>query len=464
MFRTRRTLLSLAAACSLLPGLASAEDGIPTWNRVVQGLALAPSTASSKSEVKVVWTAALGKPTSTKLDLSTEIQVRVGNFFATQTVKVVVDPGAGACSDANCGGSCGTGSVDGQSQTLLCLADGDGCGCAFAPITTSVPVPPGSYGPNDVVQVTLVPAAGAQPELYASDDLAAEPVKDAIFWDRALRSVALKPVPGAVDTFDVVVEYQVAYNTTMPPQDLRTDIVMNHNGKTLEFHPWCGPWLVSPSSICGQGCSNETCAVIKCGGQVVASLTCQSYENAWGQFGCACASGALQYTIPAVQVKAGDHLEISLAAAAGAIPELDGLDDDHMVVCSSPALSLTYGKGKAGTFGVPTLDSTAPPALGKVSGIQMKAALPGALPILFLGAKPLDLPFDGGRLLVDPTFVIFLPAPVAADGTFSLQGLVPADPNLCGVSLYFQLMFQDPGAAGFHRLAMTNGLQRIFGS
>lgn len=465
MFPIRRFLLSFAAACTLAPGLARGEDSLVLpWNRLVQGVAVAPSTISNALDVKVVWTAAIGKPTSTVLNLSTDVQVRVGSFTTTKTVHLFANPGAGFCSDGNCGGSCGTGSMDGKNLTLLCLPDGSGCTCRFPSITTSVPVPPGSFGPNDTIQVLLAPSLGANAEVYPDDDIAAEPAKSPIFWDRSIRSVALNPVPTSPNTYDIVVEYQVGYNNAMPPQDLRTNIVMNHNGKSFVFEPWCGPWILAPSSICGQGCSGGTCAVIKCSGQTVATFSCQSYENDWGLFGCTCASAPLHYTIPSVKLKAGDQLELSLVAAPGAAPELDGLDHDSWALCSNPALSLPYGKGKAGTLGVPTLDSIAPPVLGQVAGIRMKEALPGALPILLLGALPLDVKFDGGRLLVDPAVVVFVPVPVAADGTLTLQGALPAAPNLCGLSLYYQLMFQDSGAVGFYHLAMTNGLQWVFGS
>ena len=463
MLSIRRIALAALLACSVAPA-ALAEDGFDPWNRLVYGTGVGPTTGPNGLEIQVAWTVELGEPTSTALDLSTDVMVRIGNNVVSKTVKVFADPGSGFCSGSNCAASCGTGSMDGQSMTLLCLPDGSDCGCRFPTITTSVPVPPGGYGPSDTIQVLLMPAAGAKPEIDTTDDLVAEPFKQPIFWDRSIRSAVLKPIAGTADMYDVEVEYQLAYNTTTPPQDLRANIEMNHNGETQVFEPWCGPWLMAPSSICGQSCFDETCATIKCNGQTVATLKCQSYENAWGQFGCVCASSPIKYTIPSVKLKSGDSLSLSLKPAPGALPELPGLDDDGLVLCSSPALSLPYGQGKAGTNGVPALGSSALPVLGQVSGIKMKDALPGALPILFIGVAPLNAPFDGGLLLVDPKLVAFLPAPVQADGTLTLQALMPADPNLCGVSLYFQMMFQDSGATGFYRLAMTNGLQRIFGS
>ena len=128
-------------------------------------------------------------------------------------------------------------------------------------------------------------------------------------------------------------------------------------------------------------------------------------------------------------------------------------------LCSNEAASATYGQGKAGTLGVAVLDSIAPPILGQLSGIAMKEALPGAMPVLFLGLNPMDVPFAGGRLLVDPAQVLFLPVPVAANSTIALQALLPADTSLCGTSLSYQML--DSGAAGPKHIAMTNGLNQV---
>ena len=79
------------------------------------------------------------------------------------------------------------------------------------------------------------------------------------------------------------------------------------------------------------------------------------------------------------------------------------------------------------------------------------------------GFESLDVPFDGGRLLVNPATIRFLPTPVADDGSLALEGLLPKNPALCGASLFYQMMFRDQGAAGRLQLAMTNGLHHVFG-
>ncbi len=462
MFLARRLALSSILLGGLLPGLARAEDACFCGGRILFG-PTDDAQIGAGLDLEIVWTAFLTEPTSTVLDFSTDVLVEVGSYSETRTVRVLVNPGAGVCSDSNFGQSCGTGMVDDQTVELICLAEGDGY-CQFPWITTEFPpVPSSMFNPGDEIKVSLKPTAGAEPEIDTSDDFVVATAGSPIFYDRSFRSVDLEPVPGALDTYDIVVEYQLAYNTGIPPLDLRTDIVMEHNGQTTVFEPWCGPWLIDPSSVCGEACFDQTCAVISCGGQTVAKMSCQPVENAWGLFPCACVSESIQYRIPSVQLNTGDPIVLSLGAPAGAMPDPEGLDDDQWFICSNEALSATYGEGKAGTLGVPTLDTIAPPIPGQIVGIEMKEALPGADPILLLGSEPLDLPLDGGQLLVNPVSVLFLSTPVAADGTLPLQWQAGPNPGLCGVAVYYQVMFIDPGAAGSFNLAMTNGLNHVFG-
>lgn len=132
--------------------------------------------------------------------------------------------------------------------------------------------------------------------------------------------------------------------------------------------------------------------------------------------------------------------------------------------CDNAADHASYGAGKPGTNGVPGLESYELPALGQKSGIRLTNALPGAIPLLFLGTKPTDDAFDGGHLLVKKPFVITIPLPVGADGTLTLSDAVPDNAALCGLTLYHQMMFVDPAAGGPYHTAQTPGLERTFGS
>lgn len=128
------------------------------------------------------------------------------------------------------------------------------------------------------------------------------------------------------------------------------------------------------------------------------------------------------------------------------------------------ATNASYGQGKPGSSGLPpVLSGVNLPAIGSTSTVRIAGGLPGAVPFLVLGLAPATLPFDGGTLLVDPLLIISIPAPIAADGTLTISGPIPNDPSLCGLELYHQVFYVDPGAAGFYHVALTNGLLRTLG-
>lgn len=148
--------------------------------------------------------------------------------------------------------------------------------------------------------------------------------------------------------------------------------------------------------------------------------------------------------------------------AAGNLGTTTHLGSFAITACTK-ATNATYGAGKPGTNGVPILNPLDFPILGSTSTVRIENGYPGALPLLFLGLSPLSLPFDGGTLLTDSIWIVSLPFPIQPDGTLELPGSLPADPQLCGFSLYHQVMFVDPGAAGYYKLAQTAGLRRTFG-
>lgn len=131
--------------------------------------------------------------------------------------------------------------------------------------------------------------------------------------------------------------------------------------------------------------------------------------------------------------------------------------------CDANAAVFAYGAGKPGTQSVPTLSSLTLPALGGTGDFTIAGGLPGASFVFaFIGSAPAALPFDAGTLLVTPGLTMMLPA-LDGGGGLSLPVAVPADPNWCGVSFYFQAGFVDPGAGGPYSTALTNGLQWTLG-
>jgi hypothetical protein len=130
--------------------------------------------------------------------------------------------------------------------------------------------------------------------------------------------------------------------------------------------------------------------------------------------------------------------------------------------CGTVAMDIAYGTGKPGTLGVPVLSADDPAAIGGSTCIELSNALPGAIPLLFLGFSSTSIPFDKGELLVGSPQIIVLP-PVPGSGFFEIPGSVPEDASLCNTRFFLQIMFADPGAAGVLQTAQSNGLERLIG-
>ncbi len=132
--------------------------------------------------------------------------------------------------------------------------------------------------------------------------------------------------------------------------------------------------------------------------------------------------------------------------------------------CDASAAVVAYGTGKPGTNGIPTLSSLVPPTLGLTSNLTITGGLPGASAVfVFLGIAPATIPFDAGTLLVAPVLILALPA-LGSSGDLTVPVAIPADPNLCGFTVRFQVGFLDRLAAGPYHTALTNGLHWTLGS
>lgn len=138
-------------------------------------------------------------------------------------------------------------------------------------------------------------------------------------------------------------------------------------------------------------------------------------------------------------------------------------------VCNGQVLP--YGAGLAGSGGfVPALAASGCPAPGTPVTLSVLDGLSAATAMLLIGLTPVSIPFKQGELLVDPGAAVLISVPLSLSaglpgipggGTLDLDLLLPDDPGLSGLSLVFQVLVQDPGAAA--GWAMTGGLQWVLG-
>ncbi len=129
--------------------------------------------------------------------------------------------------------------------------------------------------------------------------------------------------------------------------------------------------------------------------------------------------------------------------------------------CAACATTATYGAGKPGSF-LPRLYTDAP-VLGASSAISLVGAKPSAPAFLVAGLSPATIPFDSGLLLVAPLLTVTLP-PIPVNGSLSFSAMVPSDPQLAALELYFQGFFIDPAAPGPYDTIQTNGVHWTLGN
>lgn len=128
--------------------------------------------------------------------------------------------------------------------------------------------------------------------------------------------------------------------------------------------------------------------------------------------------------------------------------------------CTSASWS-TYCVGTSGTGGEPAIALSADPVIG--SSTSLLVSNPSGnftLGAVLYGLSPASFPGLGGTICVLPLAngVVFVPI-LPGGAVFPFQ--VPCDTSLCGVSIYVQAAYGDPG--GPSGKALTQGLHMTFG-
>lgn len=128
----------------------------------------------------------------------------------------------------------------------------------------------------------------------------------------------------------------------------------------------------------------------------------------------------------------------------------------------------SYGAGVAGSGGVvPELRARFSPCPGEAIALEWRGFLGGAPAILAIGLQAAAVPAFGGALLVDlsPPGLILpltLPGNGPGDGALALAFTLDPNPATTGLSIHFQTLAADPGAAA--AVSLSNGLRMTIGS
>jgi hypothetical protein len=330
--RPRGSRPRLAALCALLSAVlalaavAPSAEAQSAWNRRVEAVSVVPNEATpTLSDVHVVFGIHGDGTETAAFDASTEVELWINRtLVASQTVPVGGDPGTGGCVDgSSCGGSCGSGSVDGMSAALICRPVGAcapicDCQCGFPSITSSFPGQTTTTG--DEIMVLLRPAPGAVPDDVPSDDELAITYGSTIFWDRQIESLTLVESTANPGTWDVTAEGTIfhdgllAFVGTGGSANLGMEIELRVNGVLVATHPIdFQPFPLAPSCVCSNACATWD-------GQ---THSCTPYIGSE----CHCGWPWLD-VFPGVPVVPTDEIMVLLRPAPGALPELPGFEDD----------------------------------------------------------------------------------------------------------------------------------------
>jgi hypothetical protein len=131
-----------------------------------------------------------------------------------------------------------------------------------------------------------------------------------------------------------------------------------------------------------------------------------------------------------------------------------------LVCCSTSATWSNYGTGHPGTFGIPLFTALDNPIIGGTHNLFLSNSSGApSVALMFIGFAPTAIPGAwGSDLLVVPSTTFTFPLPAAG---ILLSGPIPADPNLCNVHAYLQVLEADAGASA--NLSATAGIDLLFG-
>jgi hypothetical protein len=141
--------------------------------------------------------------------------------------------------------------------------------------------------------------------------------------------------------------------------------------------------------------------------------------------------------------------------------DTNGFNDVFLRDSGSPASWSNYDAGWPGTYGVPSLTSSANPVFGTTITITLTDSTgTGTTAMLLIGLGRANLPSGkDGTILVSPFLFVPLALP---PGGIGLNGTLPGfDSNLCGVAIDLQGIEVDAGAS--KGLSFTAGLELILG-
>jgi hypothetical protein len=385
--------LTLALALLGIPCLAADALAQGGWNRRLEAVAVTENaTLPGTYDIHVVFEVHTDGGSTVPNNIGTSVDVNVdGLLVSSHTIPIGSDPGSGGCVDAAaCGSGCGSGTVDGGTVGLLCVADGPcspicDCKCTFPPITSTAPQ--NSMFVGDEITVILYPAPGAVPDVDASDNQITYAFQgEPVFWNREIASISLTEVPTGPDVYDVAVDGMVFHDGLLnflpagEGAELDFELELHVNGVHVSTN--ATPFQPVPLGLactCGNACATWDGTTHDCLSTIPS--------------GCAC-GWPWRSVFPGVSLVTGDEVVVLLRPAPGALPELPGFGDDDLdglVCCPGP----TGAEVVAGVAAQPLRNRPNPFSGGTEISFEVHSGAPIRLEVFDLRGRKLRTLIDG---------------------------------------------------------------------
>lgn len=311
-------VLILALVATTMTALAQ-EPG----NRELQRFSIVPDPNGTGQQIVTAhWTVDV-QPTSVPVDLSTEVVLSIDGVEVQSIIETVgIDPGSGGSCQAGppCSGSCGTGTLNGESAVLNCFADCGPAGCfCKCGIWIDTPFDPLPIATGQTVEVVLRPVPGAAPDNDSTDNGLDEPYDgEPLAWNREVEEIEFVEVAGG--GHEVEAHLSIQWEGLAGTLNLDTTAELYVNGTLADSQN-------IPATA--DQIFDEGCFTAGCGAQCGSFNGIPSFCDPFLWWACGCGAGTIAI-FPGTPVEPGDEIMVLLRPAPGALPELPGFEEDDM--------------------------------------------------------------------------------------------------------------------------------------
>ncbi len=328
--------------------------------------------------------------TNVVLNMGMDVKVSVNSVLVTTLPAQSIIGGGGG---QTCNGSCNPGDCSANGPDSTCaqfsVFGGQGCACTTVIYVTALNI---SISPGDTVNVELVPATMAVPEVFQIDDIASVVLRPA--YNRFISADDVRFIPAGGGLFGAEITAHCA-SLLQGPLDLSMRAGIYVNAILVDSIPM--PAIVpGGGQTCGGSCTVPVCPV---------DSSCAQFSD-FGGVGCTCTTVIVGQTAPSsIAVAFGDIVNVNLVEAANTPFEIY-LPDDRVSFPFAGPVGVPYCQPMdANCTGLSTLLTDTLIGFGSTLHLEASQGPPSQFGFFLVGAGPSDpgLSLSRGRLCLSIT-------------------------------------------------------------